>query len=90
MPPVPSANNGYVAYSDESGYADRFIDNVPTDNENVGRNVYVVVAGGGAPPVAVTNNRGDQAYPAIAGGDQVLWLDGSLARTDLMTNGPPG
>ncbi|MGH2734295.1 MAG: M4 family metallopeptidase [Actinomycetota bacterium] len=85
VPPVPSANADFVAYSDESDYVTRFVDELPITNENVGRNVYVVPVAGGTPRL-VTENRGDQAYPAIADGDQVLWLDGSMARTDLMTN----
>jgi hypothetical protein len=36
----------------------------------------------------VTGNRGDQAYPAMATGRRVVWLDSSQGHTDLVTRVP--
>ena len=84
-PPLVSSSADYVAYSDESGYAIDYAGQDPTfPNEEIGRDVWVLATRGGT-PFRVTMNRGDQAYPVIAGRRQVLWLDSSRARTDLMT-----
>jgi Zn-dependent metalloprotease len=82
--PTPAANGRYVAYSSELGHAQAG----GADSGHVGRDVYVV-AGRGGSPVRVTLNRGDQAFPALAEGRTVVWLDASLARTDLMTRRRP-
>lgn len=83
-PPAPSANNRFVTYHDEFGYA------VPQPNNDlVGRDVWLVPASGGAPKF-MTCNAGDQAYPSIGNGSTVAWLDAVLGRTDLMTSNETG
>ncbi len=80
--PRLSANEDFVVYPDEYGYA-RASD-PGYDREQVGRDVWIVPVTGGIPRL-VTCNRGDQAYPSIGDGERAAWLDGSLGRTDLMT-----
>lgn len=84
--PRLSANNKFVAYTDEYGY-DRAGD-PDFDRSFVGRDVWIVPAGGGVPH-RVTCNRGDQAYPAIGNNQRTVWLDGAQGRTDLMTRARP-
>ncbi|MDQ3940075.1 MAG: M4 family metallopeptidase [Actinomycetota bacterium] len=84
-PPLISFAGSFVSYHDEFGYVyDRFANDPEFPNEEVGRDVWVVPASGGG-PVRITSNIGDQAYPQMAEGNRVLWLDSSRARTDLMT-----
>jgi len=80
--PRPSANNSWVAYTTEA----RFVGDVPSDQ--VGRDIFLVPAGGGTPK-PVTCNRGDQAYPATGFGQRTLWLDASRGQTDLVTRSSP-
>lgn len=84
-PPLVSTSRNYITYSDEFGYAyDFFVDDPTFPNTEVGRDVWVLRTGR-REPFRVTNNIGDQAYPVMAQGTRVLWLDSSRARTDLMT-----
>jgi hypothetical protein len=76
--PRPSANNSWVAYTTEK----RFVVDVPSDQ--VGRDIFLVPAGGGRPK-PVTCNRGDQAYPAVGIGQRTVWFDASRGQTDLVT-----
>lgn len=87
-PPVPSANRGYVAYNDELGYVRYFAQQDPGfPASEIGRDVWMVSVDGGRPE-RVTTNRGDQAYPLMARGRRVLWLDASQGDTDLVTRVP--
>lgn len=84
-PPIVSSSANYITYSDEFGYAYDFSVDDPTfPNEEVGRDVWARRVAGGD-PFRVSRNIGDQAFPVMAGGRRVLWLDSSQARTDLMT-----
>ena len=75
---MPAVNDGNVVYAgDQRSGATEF-----------GRDLFIVPLSGGT-PVPVTENRGDQAHPALASGRQVLWLDASLGRADLMTRVVP-
>lgn len=87
-PPIPSANREYVAYNDELGYVRFFTEQDPGfPASEVGRDVWIVRASGGRPQ-RITSNRGDQAYPLMARGRRVLWLDSSQGHTDLVTRVP--
>lgn len=75
---MPAVNDGHVVYAgDQRSGATEF-----------GRDLFIVPLSGGT-PVPVTENRGDQAHPALASGRQVLWLDASLGRADLVTRVVP-
>lgn len=75
---MPAVNDGHVVYAgDQRAGATEF-----------GRDLFIVPLTGGA-PVPVTDNRGDQAHPALASGRRVLWLDASLGRADLVTRVVP-
>lgn len=81
VPPVPAVSGDHVVYSDERGYVLRAKgSDVPADQ--VGRDLWVVPASGGVPR-RLTENRGDQAYPALAR-DHVVWLDSAQGQTDLV------
>ncbi len=87
-PPVPSGNREYVAYNDELGYVRFFTQQDPDfPASEVGRDIWIVRASGGRAR-RVTTNRGDQAYPLMATGRRVLWLDSSQGHTDLVTRIP--
>ncbi len=87
-PPIPSANRDYVAYNDELGYVRYFAQQDPDfPASEVGRDVWIVDADGGRAR-RITTNRGDQAYPLMARGRRVLWLDSSGGHTDLVTRVP--
>jgi Zn-dependent metalloprotease len=86
-PPIPSGNRDLVVYNDELGYV-RFAQQDPGfPASEVGRDVWMVPLRGGAPR-RVTANRGDQAYPLMARGRRVVWLDSSQGHTDLVTRLP--
>ena len=72
--PVPAVNGGHVVYTGAQRSGATVF----------GRDLFIVPLAGGI-PVPVTENRGDQAYPALASGRRVLCLDASLGRADLMT-----
>lgn len=72
--PVPAVNGGQVVYTGAQRSGATVF----------GRDLFIVPLAGGI-AVPVTENRGDQAYPALASGRRVLWLDASLGRADLMT-----
>lgn len=74
--PTVSANDDFVTYADEFGYA--------TGQLSIGRDVWLVKASGGTPKL-MTCNASDQAYPSIGNDKTVAWLDGILGRTDLLT-----
>ncbi|MDQ3981168.1 MAG: hypothetical protein M3271_00635, partial [Actinomycetota bacterium] len=87
-PPVPSGNREHVAYNDELGYVRFFTQQDPDfPASEVGRDVWIVRAAGGRAQ-RVSTNRGDQAYPLMATGRRVLWLDSSQGHTDLVTRIP--
>ena len=87
-PPIPAANRRYVAYDDELGYVRYFAQQDPDfPASEVGRDVWIVSASGGRAQ-RITTNRGDQAYPLLARGRRVLWLDSSQGHTDLVTRVP--
>lgn len=87
-PPIPSANREWLAYNDELGYVRYFAQQDPDfPASEVGRDVWIVRAAGGRPR-RITSNRGDQAYPLMARGRRVLWLDSSQGHTDLVTRRP--
>lgn len=87
-PPIPSANGDWVVYNDELGYVRHFVLQDPDfPASEVGRDVWIVPASGGSPQ-RMTTNRGDQAYPLMARGRRVLWLDSSQGHTDLVTRVP--
>lgn len=86
-PPVPSANREYVAYNDELGYVRYGQQDPDFPASEVGRDIWIVSASGG-PPQRISTNRGDQAYPMMARGRRVLWLDSSQGHTDLVTRVP--
>lgn len=87
-PPIPSANRRWVVYNDELGYVRHFVQQDPDfPASEVGRDVWIVPASGG-PARRVTRNRGDQAYPLMARGRRVLWLNSSQGHTDLVTRVP--
>lgn len=77
--PTPSANRGFVTWSDESGLA-----SVGGPASAVGRDVFVLRLGTRRIR-RVTGNRGDQAFPVMAATRRasVLWLDGARAVTDV-------
>jgi bacillolysin len=88
-PPIPSANDRFVVYSSELNYAIEFgLDSDLVENEQVGRDIFIVPLGGGEPQL-VTNNRADQAFPSLGSGRRVIWLDSSGGRTDLVTREVP-
>ncbi|HEX2294958.1 MAG TPA: M4 family metallopeptidase [Actinomycetota bacterium] len=87
-PPIPSANRDFVAYNDELGYVRYFAQDPGFPASEVGRDVWIVDAGGGRPR-RITTNRGDQAYPLMARGRRVLWLDSAGGDTDLVTRVVP-
>lgn len=82
---IPSANSKWVTYNDELFY---LVDPSLADPEQIGRDVWIARASGG-PAKLVTANRGDQAYPAMAGGRRVVWFDTAKAQTDLVTQKSP-
>ena len=87
-PPIPSANREWIAYNDELGYVRFFAQQDPDfPASEVGRDIWIVRAAGGRPQ-RITSNRGDQAYPLMARGRRVLWLDSSQGHTDLVTRRP--
>jgi beta propeller repeat protein len=69
-----AANRDFVAYTDERTPG--------------GRNLLLLPVGGGT-AVPVTFNRGDQAYPGLASGRRVVFLDASQGRTDLVARTVP-
>jgi hypothetical protein len=88
-PPVVSANDRYAVYSSELNYAIEFgLDSDLVDNEQVGRDIFIVPVTGGRAEL-VTSNRADQAFPLIGGGRKVVWLDSSSAATDLVVREVP-
>lgn len=87
-PPIPSANRDFVAFNDELGYVRYFGEQDPDfPASEIGRDVWIVGANGGRAR-RITSNRGDQAYPLMARGRRVLWLDSSQGHTDLVTRVP--
>src|SRR5918996_958852 len=82
-PPKVSANNNWVAYHEEFGYSHP---SLPA--AEVGRDVFMVSAKGG-PPLFVSCNKGDQAFPAIGWGQNVVFMDSSRLSTDLVTRSSP-
>src|ERR671919_871372 len=82
-PPKVSANNNWVAYHEEFGYSHP---SLPA--AEVGRDVFMVSAKGG-PPQFVSCNKGDQAFPAIGWGQNVVFMDSSRLSTDLVTRSSP-
>lgn len=84
-PPIVSATKSFITYSDEFGYAIEDLSPESQANASVGRDAWIVAAAGGIPGL-VTENRGDQAYPSMAG-EFVIWLDSSQGRTDLLRKG---
>ncbi|HEX2056766.1 MAG TPA: M4 family metallopeptidase [Actinomycetota bacterium] len=87
-PPIPSANRRWVAYNDELGYVRFFAQQDPGfPASEVGRDIWIVSARGGRPR-RITTNRGDQAYPLLARGRRVVWLDSAQGHTDLVTRVP--
>jgi beta propeller repeat protein len=86
-PPKVSANNNWVVYHEEFGYATAEVDpQFPA--AQVGRDVYMVSAKGGK-PLIVSCNKGDQAYPSIGSGQRVVFMDSSRLSTDLVTSASP-
>jgi Zn-dependent metalloprotease len=89
-PPVVAANAKAVSYTTEENYF-LWLAFPPgsIDLHDVGRHIYEVPIGGGAPKL-VTHNGGDQAYPTMTGSDQrVVWIDGSQGEDDIMTRATP-
>lgn len=86
-PPIPSGNRRWVVYNDELGYVRYFAQDPDFPASEVGRDIWIVRASGGRPQ-RITTNRGDQAYPLLAKGRRVLWLDSSQGHTDLVTRVP--
>lgn len=76
--PIPAVNAAHVVYAGAQRSGATVF----------GRDVFIVPLAGGI-SVPVTENRGDQAYPALASGRRVLWLDASMGRADLMTRAVP-
>jgi hypothetical protein len=82
-----SANNNWVVYHEEFGYATAEVDpQFPA--AQIGRDVYMVSAKGGK-PLIVSCNKGDQAYPSIGSGQRVVFMDSSRLSTDLVTKASP-
>ncbi len=89
FPPFVSANDRYYTYSSELDYLLEF-DQRPggPTKEQVGRDIFIgSIAGGDTQNV--TANRADQAYPLMADGRRVIWLDSSSGVTDLVTREVP-
>jgi beta propeller repeat protein len=86
-PPKVSANNNWVAYHEEFGYSTADLDpSFPA--AQIGRDVFMVSAKGG-PPLIVSCNKGDQAFPSIGYGQRVVFMDSSRLSTDLVTKKTP-
>jgi Zn-dependent metalloprotease len=88
LPPVVATNDSLIVYASERDYAFEFVDPDSVDNDEVGRDLFLVSVNGGD-PVSVTSNRGDQGYPALGFGRRVVWLDSSQGQTHLMTRVVP-
>ena len=84
VPPVVTANPGFIAYASERDYALEFVDPDSVANDEVGRDLFVLSVNGGD-LVPVTSNRGDQGYPALGVDRRMIWLDSSQGQTHLMT-----
>jgi Zn-dependent metalloprotease len=81
-PPAPSANAGFVTWSDERCFQQP--DAGSCVGNAFGRNVWFVSKWGGTPR-RKTTHRGDQAYPVIGPRRRILWIDGYGGRTQLRT-----
>jgi hypothetical protein len=88
LPPVVATNAFFIVYASERDYAFEFVDPDSVDNDEVGRDLFLVSVNGGD-PVSVTSNRGDQGYPALGLDRRVIWLDSSQGQTHLMTRVVP-
>lgn len=85
-PPTPSGNASWITYSDERSFAVGTNGGAPAPG--TGRDVWIVSVHGGRPQL-VTSNLGDQAYPQMAPGRTVVFLDSSRGHTDLMSRRVP-
>lgn len=84
-PPLPSGNAGYLTYSDERSFATGANGG---STAGAGRDIWIVPLRGGRPRL-VTANAGDQAYPQMASGRTVVFLDSSQGHTDLLSRRVP-
>lgn len=57
-------------------------------NESLAK-LYQVPFGGGADPLRFSCNRGTQVAPSADSGTEVLWIDGTGGKTDLVTRATP-
>jgi hypothetical protein len=89
--PAVSVNAAYVTFSSEEPLLGwNFGENPSADLHDAGRHVYVAPLTAGSEPLLVSHNGGDQAYPVMAGdAQQVLWLDGSQGKDDIITRTTP-
>lgn len=83
---IPSANKKYVTYYDEWAFLGGPGGSI-VDTREIGRDVWIVKTSGGSPQ-KISQNIGDQAYPAALSGRarKAMWIDSSQGRSDLMRN----
>ena len=83
---IPSANKKYVTYYDEWAFLGGPGGSI-VDSREIGRDVWIVKTSGGSPQ-KITQNIGEQAYPAALPGKarKAMWIDSSQGHPDLMRN----